>query len=237
LAGGTKDSIAGQAVSSIVVSMLIGVAIYGALIWAPSEKTMGFLQRIFYFHVACANAALFAYCIVFIANLGCLLRRKPEWDWLATAGVEVGLIFTTIALVTGSIWAKPAWGVWWVWDARTTSTLALWLLYVVYPLLRGLVDNPERRAVISAVFGAFAFLDVPLVYFSIWWWRTQHPPPIVFKTGKLNGDMYKALLLSFIALASMMVMMIWRRYKMEGLRHAVEELKIEAEYLENGGAK
>jgi heme exporter protein C len=236
LAGETKNGVAAQAIASIVVSLLIGLAIYGALIWAPSEKTMGFLQRIFYFHVACANAALFAYSSVFIANMGYLLSRKPQWDWLATAGVEVGLIFTTIALVTGSIWAKPAWGVWWVWDARTTSTLALWLLYVVYPLLRGLVDNPERRAVISAVFGAFAFLDVPLVYFSIWWWRTQHPPPIVFKTGKLNGDMQKALLMSFIALAAMMVLMIWRRYKLEGLRHAVEELKIEAEYLENGGA-
>jgi heme exporter protein C len=237
LPAGRKDSIAAQAISSIVVSFLIGCAIYGALIWAPSEKTMGFLQRIFYFHVACANAALFAYSIVFVANMGYLLRRKPEWDWLATAGVEVGLIFTTIALVTGSIWAKPAWGVWWVWDARTTSTLALWLLYVVYPLLRGLVDNPERRAVISAVFGAFAFLDVPLVYFSIWWWRTEHPPPIVFKTGKLNGDMYKALLMSFIALAAMMVLMIWRRYKLESLRYAVEELRIEAEYQNEGGAK
>jgi heme exporter protein C len=237
LAVGRKDSIAAQAIASIVVSLLIGCAIYGALIWAPSEKTMGFLQRIFYFHVACANAALFAYCIVFVGNMGYLLRRKPEWDWLATAGVEVGLIFTTIALVTGSIWAKPAWGVWWVWDARTTSTLALWLLYVVYPLLRGLVDNPERRAVISAVFGAFAFLDVPLVYFSIWWWRTQHPPPIVFKAGKLDGDMYKALLMSFIALAAMMVLMIWRRYKLESLRYAVEELRIETEYLNDGGAK
>ena len=237
MAGERKASIAAQAISSIVVSLLIGAAIYGALIWAPLERTMGFLQRIFYFHVACANAALFAYCIVFVGNMGYLLRRKPEWDWLATAGVEVGLIFTTIALVTGSIWAKPAWGVWWVWDARTTSTLALWLLYIVYPLLRGLVDNPERRAVISAVFGAFAFLDVPLVYFSIWWWRTQHPPPIVFKTGKLDGEMYKALLMSFIALAAMMVMMIWRRYELEGLRHAVEELKIETEYQNDGGAK
>ena len=99
------------------------------------------------------------------------------------------------------------------------------------------MDNPERRAVISAVFGAFAFLDVPLVYFSIWWWRTQHPPPIVFETGKLNSDMRKALLMSFIALAAMMVMMVWRRYKLEGLRHAVEELKIEAEYQNEGGAK
>ena len=233
----TKDSIVGQALSSITVSLLLGFAIYGALVWAPSEKTMGFLQRIFYFHVSCGQVALLAYSIVFFANVAYLLKRKPKWDWLASTGVEIGLVFTTISLVTGAIWAKPAWGVWWVWDARTTSTFALWLLYIVYPLLRGLVDNPERRAVISAVFGAFAFLDVPLVYFSIWWWRTQHPPPIIFKAGKLNGDMYKAFLLSFIALAAMMVMMMRQRYKLQSLRHTVEELQVESEYRNEGGAR
>jgi heme exporter protein C len=237
LASERKISSTPEAIASIIIAAMIGIAIYGTFIWVPNEKTMGFLQRIFYFHAASGEVMILAFCVVFIGNVGYLIRRKPEWDWLATSGVEVGLVFNTISLVTGPIWAKPAWGIWWDWDARLTSTFVLWILYISYLLLRRLIENPERRAVVSSVFGVFAFLDVPLVYFSIWWWRTQHPPPIVFKTGKLNGDMYKALLMSFIALAAMMVMMIWRRYKMEGLRHAVEELKIETEYLENGGAK
>ena len=232
----TKDSLALQALPSITASVLIGVAIYGALVWAPAEKTMGFLQRIFYFHVSSGMAAMLAFITVFIGNIGYLTRRKAEWDWLALAGVEVGLTFTTIVLVTGSIWAKPAWGVWWVWDERLTSAFVLWVLYFTYLLLRRLIENPERRAVISAVFGAFAFLDVPLVYFSIWWWRTQHPGPIIAR-GDLPRDMLVAFFVSFSALTALMVLMIWQRYKLEALRHTVEELQIEAGYRNEGGAK
>ncbi len=106
----------------------------------------------------------------------------------------------------------------------------LWILYIAYLLLRRLIENPERRAVVSSVFGVFAFLDVPLVYFSIWWWRTQHPPPLIFKPGGLSPEMLKVFMFSMAALSALMVIMIWQRYKLESLRHTVEELKIEAEY-------
>jgi heme exporter protein C len=230
-----KYSIVGQSLVSVVTAILVGISIYAAIIWAPSEKA-GFVQRIFYFHVSSGMAAMFAFMAVFIGNIGYLIRRKPEWDWLALAGVEVGLAFTTIVLVTGSIWAKPSWGVWWAWDERLTSALVLWVLYFSYLLLRRLLENPERKAVVSAVFGAFAFLDVPLVYFSIWWWRTQHPGPIVAK-GNLPRDMSIALFVSFAAISGFMTLMIWQRYKLEALRHTVAELQIEAEYRNDGGVK
>jgi len=237
LADETKSNPIGQVLASVIVAAMVGIAIYGAFLWAPNEKTMGFLQRIFYFHAASGEVMILAFCVVFIGNVGYLIRRKPQWDWLATSGVEVGLMFNTISLVTGPIWAKPAWGIWWDWDARLTSTFVLWVLYVSYLLLRRLIENPERRAVISSVFGIFAFLDVPLVYFSIWWWRTQHPPPLIFKSGGLSPQMLQVFLFSMAALSALMILMVWQRYELESLRHIVEELQVESEYRNQGGAK
>jgi len=230
-----KSSAGGLAAATLAVYALVCVAIYGALIWAPTEKTMGFLQRIFYFHVSSEMVGLFAFSLAFIGNIVFLTRRKLQWDWLAVASVEVGLIFSTMGTVAGSIWAKPAWGVWWVWDERLTSAFVMCVLYTSYLLLRRLVDNPERRAVISAVFGAFAFLDVPLVYFSIWWWRTQHPGPMIL-TGKLAPAMMPMFQLSILALTALMVLMIQQRYKLEKLRHNFEELRNESEYIQQRGA-
>lgn len=236
MASESKHSAAPLALETLVVSALVGFAIYGALIWAPTERTMGFLQRIFYFHVSCETAGMIAFFIAFIGNIAYLTTRRAHWDWLALASVEVGLLFTVMGTISGSIWAKPAWGVWWVWDERLTSAFVMCVLYASYLLLRRLVDNPERRAVISAVFGAFAFLDVPLVYFSIWWWRTQHPGPMIL-TGKLAPDMLKAFLLALVALSSVMAVMIQQRYRLEKLRGTVEELQNEAEYRSQEGAR
>ena len=155
---------------------MIGLAVYGTFIWVPNEKTMGFLQRIFYFHAASGEVMILAFCVVFIGNVGYLIRRKPEWDWLATSGVEVGLVFNTISLVTGPIWAKPAWGIWWDWDARLTSTFVLWILYISYLLLRRLIENPEKRAVVLPLCLACSlFSTFRSCIFQFWWWRTQHP--------------------------------------------------------------
>jgi heme exporter protein C len=228
LSSETKSGATSLALETIAVSVLVGFAIYGALIWAPTELTMGFLQRIFYFHVSCETAGMIAFSLAFIGNIAYLYSRKPQWDWLAVASVEVGLIFTFVGTVSGSIWAKPAWGVWWVWDERLTSAFVMLVLYASYLLLRRLVENPERRAVISAVFGAFAFLDVPLVYFSIWWWRTQHPGPMIL-TGKLAPDMLKAFLFCLLAISCVMALIIQERYKLERLRYMFDEVQNEAE--------
>ena len=163
-----SGSTAGQAVATVGVALLLFASVYAAILVAPEERTMGLIQRIFYFHVPFGWSAFIAFFINFVASIAYLRSRTPKWDWLAVSSAEVGVPFVTVMLVTGPIWAHPVWGIWWTWDARLTSTFVLWVLYVCYLLLRTLIDEPERRAVVSAVFAIFAAFDIPLVYFSIW---------------------------------------------------------------------
>lgn len=224
-----QGSAAFDALLILASAATVGIALIAAFYWAPTEITMGFLQKIFYFHAASGWAGMAALTIAFVANISFLLTRKIQLDWLALAGVEVGLAFFSIVLITGPIWAHPAWGIWWTWDARLTSTFVLWVLDVCYLLLRQLIENPERRAVVSAVYGIFAYLDVPLVYFSIWWWRTQHPQPMIGRPGGLAPGMGSAFALSFAATTFLMTILIFQRYRLESLRHQVSELQLEAE--------
>jgi len=131
----------------------------------------------------------------------------------------------------GPIWARPVWGIWWTWDARLTSTFILWLLYITYLILRGLLDDPQRRAALSAIFGIFAFLDVPLVYLSNRLWRTQHPQPVILggENSGLAPGMGKVLLLCFIAVLCLVIILLTDRYRLERLRHECEELRFEVE--------
>jgi heme exporter protein C len=216
---------------ALALGALMAFAGYAALFIAPDESTMHANQRIFYFHAPSGMVALIAFTICFIANIGYLAGRKPHWDWLAVASAEVGVAFSTVVLITGPIWAKPAWGIWWAWDARLTSTLVLWLLYISFLLLRDLIADPDRRAMFSAIFGIFVFLDVPLVYFSIRIWRTQHPQPVIFggQNSGLDPMMYKVFWLCWLALTGIMTILILLRYQLERARHEVEELRIEAE--------
>jgi len=214
-----------------VVGILIAAAGYAAFFLAPTERTMEAIQRIFYFHVPSAWTAFVAFFLVFVANVAYLVRRTPHWDWLATSAAEVGLVFCSVVLVTGPIWAKPVWGIWWTWDARLTSTFVLWLLYISYVLLRTLIPDAERRAVTSAVFGIFAFLDVPIVYMSIRWWRTQHPQPVIAggPGSGLDPAMWRVFLSCWAALLGVMVVLLRQRYRLEALRHEVAELAFELE--------
>jgi heme exporter protein C len=189
------------------------------------------IQRIFYFHVPSAISAFIAFFIVFIANALYLTTRKLQWDSLGVSAAEVGVACCTVVLITGPIWARPVWGIWWTWDARLTSTFVLWLLYITYLLLRGLIEDPERRASLSAVFGIFAILDVPLVYLSNRLWRTQHPQPVILggSNSGLAPGMGKVLLLCFVAVLCVMIMLLIDRYRLERLRHEYEELRLEVE--------
>ena len=218
---------------SLVVGALMAVAGYAALFIAPDEKTMHVIQRIFYFHAPAGMVALIAFTIVFIANIAYLINRQPRWDWLAVSGAEVGIAFNSVVLITGPIWAKPAWGVWWAWDARLTSTLVLWLLYISFLLLRDLMADPDRRAVFSAVYGIFLFLDVPLVYFSIRIWRTQHPQPVILggQNSGLDPTMRKVFWFCWLAMTGVMAILIHQRYKLEQARHEFEELRLRVEQL------
>jgi heme exporter protein C len=215
-------------IETLAVAALLGCAGYAALFIAPTERTMGVIQRIFYFHVPSAWTGFVAFFINLVGSIAFLRTRNLKWDRLGVAAAEIGVAFFTVVLVTGPIWARPVWGIWWTWDARLTSSFVLWLLYVCYLLLRTLIDETERRAVLSAVFGIFAAFDIPLVYFSIWLFRTQHPQPVIGAGGSLDSRMLNVLLLCWAALLGVMVLLLRQRYRLETLRHSVEALRTEA---------
>jgi len=216
---------------TLVVAALMFFAGYAALFIAPDERTMHEIQRIFYFHLGSWTAMFTALTIAFVANVGWLLTRKPEWDWLGVSAVEVGVVSCTSGLITGVLWGKPAWGIWWTWDARLTTCFILWLLYISYLILRGLIDEPQRRATLSAVFGIFAFLDAPLVYASNRLWRTQHPAPVLFggADSGLDPAMVKVLLVCMSSMLALMLVVLADRYRLERMRHELDELSVAAE--------
>src|SRR5690606_1870764 len=150
----------------IITALLLFAGLYLALIYAPPERTMGEVQRIFYFHVASAWNAFLAFIVVAAASIAYLLTRQPRWDQLAHASAEVGVLFTTLTLMGGTLWMRPVWNTWWTWDPRLTTTLILWFIYVGYLLLRSLTEGSERRARLAAIYGIIGFIDVPIVYLS-----------------------------------------------------------------------
>ncbi len=216
---------------AVTVLALIAVTTYAAFFYAPIERSMGVIQKIFYLHLPAAFASFIAMAICFVANLLYVFRREKKWDWLGVSAAEVGLPFITINMVGGAIWAHPVWGVWWTWDARLTTTFVLWLLYIAYLLLRSMVEEEDKRALLSAVFGIFAFLDVPLVYFSIRWWRTQHPQPVIMggPGSGLEPRMRVAYLLVWGAFTALMILLLRSRYNLEEMRAEVEGLKQQTE--------
>ncbi|MGA7963490.1 MAG: cytochrome c biogenesis protein CcsA, partial [Candidatus Acidiferrales bacterium] len=204
---------------------------YAALFIAPDEATMHAIQRIFYFHVASWNAMFCAFFIAFYGSVAYLVTAKRKWDALGVSGAEVGVICCTIGLITGPLWARPVWGIWWTWDAKLTSTFILWLLFISYLLLRGLVEDPEKRASLSAIFAIFASLDIPLVYLANRLWRTQHPQPVILggEGSGLDPTMGKVLLLCLIAIFCVMILVLVDRYRLEVLRNECAELRFEIE--------
>ncbi len=212
----------------VLVGMI--VALYMAFLQAPREKTMGDLQRIFYFHVPAGMVGLFALAVNFAASLIYLVRKNRWWDSLALSAAEIGVMFMTIVLVTGPIWAKPVWLVWWTWSPRLTSSLLLWMLYAAYLLVRNYVPDPDRRAATSAVFGIVAFIDAPIVWFSIRWWRDLHPSPMI-ETGGLDPAMRPALWTCVAAFLVLFVYLVRRRLFLETARNDVEMLGRRIEML------
>ncbi|MFQ5766790.1 MAG: cytochrome c biogenesis protein [Acidobacteriota bacterium] len=181
--------------------------------YVPTEATMGIVQRIFYFHVPAAITSFLAFFVAFCASIGYLMTRRLLWDNLARASVEIGVLLCTAVLVSGPLWARPIWGAWWPWEPRLTTTLILWLLYISYLLLRSYTTERERQARFCAVLGIIAFLDVPIVYLSVRWWRGVHP--IVFGPGGggLEPRMQQAFLLglaTFIGLYLVLLLLAAR---------------------------
>ncbi len=209
-----------------VTAALLLIAFYVVLLKVPTELTMGVIQRIFYVHVPSAWISFFAFFVVFVSSVLYLTTRHPRWDWAAVSAAEIGLVFCGIVLTTGPLWAKPVWGIWWTWDARLTATLVLFLIYVAYLLLRNAVSDPNRRASLAAALGIIGFLDVPIVYMSIRWWRTQHPQPVIAggPGSGLDPEMWKALLWCLAAFLSLFLWYFRERYRMEKARAELESL-------------
>lgn len=220
-----------SALKASILFVLLAVTAYLAFYYAPVERTMGIIQKIFYLHVSSALSSFVAFAVCFYANLRYVFTRQAKSDWLGVSAAEVGLAFIFVVLITGPIWAHPVWGIWWTWSPRLTLTFVLGLLYVSYLLLRSMIEEPDKRALFSAIFGIFAFLDVPLVYFSIRWWRDQHPTPVIMggPGSGLEPRMRVSYLLMWGALTGLLILLMHARYKLEALRASVEELRREAE--------
>jgi len=198
----------------------IPVALYMALVAAPTEAFMGHSQRIMYIHVPAAIASYLSFAIVAAAGALYLWRRRDHLDALAHAAAEVGVLFTTITLLTGSLWGRAAWGWWWTWDPRLTTTLVLWLIYVAYLIMRQAIDDPERRARFSAIFGIVGFLDVPVVHLSVVWWRSIHPPNFAGGGTTLDPAMQQALAVCAAAFLLFTLFLIALRWRVERLERS-----------------
>ncbi len=201
-------------------------AIYMVFIYAPPDKNLGEIQRIFYFHVSSAWIAFFAFFLVFVASILYLKSRSRRWDILAHSSAEIGVILTTLVLITGPIWARPIWYTWWTWDIRLTTTLVLWLIYVAYLMLRSYSEG-SRGARFAAVFAILGFLDVPIVFMSIRWWRTQHPGPVIGGGGEagLATPMLYTLFVSLAAFTLLFIYLLLLRTKLETIEDEIDHLK------------
>jgi len=193
-----------------------------SILTSPAEADMGHLQKIMYVHVPAAWMAFISFFVVLVFSVRYLWKKRENDDLLAASAAEVGATFTGLTLMLGMIWGRPAWGVWWVWDARLTSTLVLFLIFVGYLALRAFVDDAEQRARWSAAVGAIGAINVPIVYMSVKWWRTLHQPQSSPST--LDPAYTMGLRLNAIALLLVTIYFIRKRYEIARLERAVEHL-------------
>ncbi|MBI2305036.1 MAG: cytochrome c biogenesis protein CcsA [Chloroflexi bacterium] len=202
------------------------VTLYLVFLWVPTERFQGIVQRIFYFHVPPAWVAFLAFFIVFVGSILYLWRGEGRWDDLAYSSAELGVVFTTVTLITGSLWGKPIWGVWWTWDPRLTATAILWLIYIAYLMIRAYVAEESRGARFAAVVGIVGFIDVPIVYLSIRWWRTLHPAPVVLTSEEgLPPAMLLTLIVSLVTFTALFIHLLFQRLSLRQMVAEVERLK------------
>jgi len=197
------------------VLFIVSFLVSQYLIWnyAPIEATLGLVQKIFYLHLPLAWWGMISFFLVFVFSGLVLLRKQDKYDFWARASAEIGVLFSGLALITGSIWAKASWGVWWTWDPRLTTTLIMWFVYVGYLLLQGLELPELKRKKISAAVGIIAFLDVPLVFVSARIWRTVHPAVFAHKGGGLAPEMLYTLLASLVSFGFLWLLLLKLRAK------------------------
>jgi len=199
--------------------------------YAPIERVMGAVQKVFYFHVAAGWVGMLSFLFAAVAGIIFLVKKKKIWDLVGVAAVEIGIIFIFINIVTGSIWARPIWNTWWTWDPRLTTATIMELVYIAYLMLRQGIDDPERRARFGAVYAIVGFLSVPLTFFSIRIFRTIHPvviagsDPTAVGTFDMTPAMFQTLMVGIVVFSILFVDLVWHRIRLGQLANQVEEMK------------
>jgi heme exporter protein C len=221
-----KKNLVNRVLAGLSTVMFL-VALGMVFFYAPRETTMGEVQRIFYFHVATAWVGFFGFFVTFLGGIGYLATNDRRWDILALSSAEIGLVFITMTLVTGMLWAKPAWGTYWTWEPRLTISAVQWLLYIAYVMLRGSVLSPEREARFAAVYGIAAFVTVPLSWFAIRWWRTIHPQIVSSEGMALTPKMIYTLLFSLATFTLVYVTLLRQRTRLEKAKDQLATLRLQ----------
>ncbi len=208
-------------IAAILALGFFAFAQWWGLTQTPSDAMMGAVQKIMYAHVPAAWNSFIAFFVVFVSSLLFLIRKKIFWDRLAASAAEVGVALTGLTLCLGSIWGRPTWGVWWTWDARLTTTAILFFLYVGYLSFRKFIEDPEKRAKLAAPLGVLIFLNVPIVYMSVRWWRTLHQ--VQSSPSTMDPAMVLALRLNAFAFLGLLILFIYWRYKIAKRKGELEE--------------
>jgi len=219
----------------VLGGLLMLANLYFIFMVAPTDSVLGQVQRIFYFHVPIAIMSFLAFFLVFVASIVYLIKRQRRWDSLAHSAAEVGVVFVTLALLTGVIWARPIWGVWWTWEPRLTTTLILWLIYVAYLMIRAYASNRSQGSVFAAVVGIIGFVDVPIVYYSVQWWRSIHPSSVIVRPAEpdaLNPTMEAVLLFAFLTFLVLFLYLLLERMalrdaedQVSGIRFSLRQMR------------
>ena len=218
-------------ITGLAAAILVLVATYMAFVYAPTDAVQGNAQRIFYVHVPTAWLAYLAYGVLFVGSVGFLWKKTPGYDRLARSAAELGLVFTSMVLITGAIWGRPIWGTWWQWEARLTTTLVLWFIYLGYFMVRSFAGEPQRAARFAAVLAIVGAIDIPIIHMSVRWWRTLHPEPIVVNTTgpNLPDSMLYTLIVSFVAFTVVFAHLMIQKWHIETVRDRLAER--EADFL------
>lgn len=210
---------------SLLAFWLLAANVAVILLVLPDEVAQGSIYRIMFFHVPAAWTAFVGFFAALVVSVLYLVRKDLKYDAAAVALTEAGLAFGAVNLVTGMLWGRIIWGIWWTWDWRLTSMLICWLLYAGYLMLRHAIEEPTQRARISAVMSIFAFVDVPIVFFSIRWWRTQHPQPVVWGGGSMDPSYWNMLFLNWLPLLLLGVVFAMIRMRQEQQQREIDALR------------
>ncbi len=215
-----------------ITALLVVLATLMVFLYAPTEKVMGLVQKVFYFHVASAWTGMLGFLVAFVAGIAYLVTHQRNWDIVGMAGVEIGLVFSLICILTGSIWARPIWNTWWTWDPRLTTVTIMELVYAAYLMLRQGVEDPDRRARFGAVYAIIGFLSVPLTFFSIRIFRTIHPvvvggnDPAATGSFDMTARMLQTFLFSLLTFSVLFADALWHRIRLGKFADQIEQMKM-----------